>query len=192
MPALRMHVAFLQFDIPIGGRFPKEVYIKIVDRMQSLTQFMTMVILASKTFAEECDQDAPDGAKKDQEQWIKDFRRLVEIANTTNRECTTLLAMLSAAISSGNPLPPFMQPPSPYELVEKLDTIDRSIMGINHIFEPGFTAFACLQLGTKCISDDVSALLRYVKQLVGEMDFSFHPMEDDGDGMGTIKGQKRE
>ena len=104
MPALRMHVALLTFDIPIGGRFPKEIYIKVVDRMQSLTQFMTMVILASKTFAEECDPDATEGEKSSQEQWIKDFRRLVDIANTTNRECTTLLAKLSAAISSGNPL----------------------------------------------------------------------------------------
>ena len=74
----------------------------------------------------------------------------------------------------------------------KLDTIDANIMGINHIFEPGFTAFACLQLGTKCITDDVRALLRHVKQLVGEMDFSFHSLDNDGDSLKPIKSVKRE
>jgi hypothetical protein len=40
--------------------------------------------------------------------------------------------------------------------------------------EPGFAAFAVMQISTKCIGDDIKALLADIKELVGELDFSFH------------------
>ncbi|KAF2156643.1 hypothetical protein K461DRAFT_272706 [Myriangium duriaei CBS 260.36] len=201
LQALRMHIAFLSFDVPIGGRFPKEIYVKIVNRMQSIFNFMTLVILATETFAEMCEQDSaasPNGEVSSEMEWLKDFRRLVDGSNTTNREFTTLLSMLSASVASGNPLPPYLNAPPPYSLAKKLDAMDRSILSIRHISEPGFAAFACLQIGTKCINDDVSALLRDVKQLVGEMDFSFHVVaakdgnSDSDDDSTALKGGKND
>lgn len=40
--------------------------------------------------------------------------------------------------------------------------------------EPGFAAFAVMQIATKCVSEDLEALLADIKELVGELDFSFH------------------
>ena len=69
------------------------------------------------------------------------------------------------------------------------------ILSISHITEPGYAAFAVMQIASSLISDDleklvecvksiflllvlvVTALLTYrrnVKALVGEVDFSFH------------------
>lgn len=174
LQALRMHVMFLKFEMPIGGRFPKEVYVRLITRMQNIFNFMTMVIMASEAFADLCCLDSPDEIPSNQATWSRDFRRLLRDANATNREITSLLAMLSAGVTSGNPLPPYMKAPPPYGLVKKMDAMDRSILSIRHISEPEFAAFACIQIGTKCINDDVTALLRDVKQLVGELDFSFH------------------
>ena len=77
-------------------------------------------------------------------------------------------------MAGGQPLPPYLKAPEPYALNSQLEKLDRDILSVRHMAEPGFAAFACMQIGTRCIGDDVAALLRDVKELVGELDFSFH------------------
>ena len=116
-------------------------------------------------------QSEKDGSES---QWLSDFRRLVKEANVTSRETTTLLTLLSASVASGQPLPPYLQAPEPYRLSAKLESLDAGILSIRHMAEPGFAAFAVMQISTKCINDDLKALLADIRELVGELDFSFH------------------
>lgn len=121
---------------------------------------------------QETSQEGEKGGSKSQ--WLSDFRRLVREANVTSKEITTLLILLSASVTSGQPLPPYLNVPEPYRLSARLETMDKNILSVRHMAEPGFAAFAVLQICTKCVGDDLRALLADVKELVGELDFSFH------------------
>lgn len=166
----------------MGGRFPKEAYDRIIDRIQDIVNFASLISYASATYSEMYrDQTSTAGRvmsveERDasQSQWLLDFRRLIHDAGGTSKEITTLLTLLSASVASGQPLPPYLKPPEPYALSAKLETLDSNILSVRHMAEPGFAAFAVMQIGTKFIGDDLKALLDDVRELVGELDFSFH------------------
>ena len=93
-------------------------------------------------------------------QWIHDLRRLVGEAKVTTHEVTSLLCLLSASITNRQPLPPYLKAPRPYSFSKRLEALDKDILGIRHIAEPGFAAFAVLQISTRCIVGDVDRLMR--------------------------------
>lgn len=113
-------------------------------------------------------------ADGEQTKWSEDFRRVLDGASLTSQEVTSLLSLMSASISNGCPLPPFLRAPVPYQLSQRLEDIDRDILSVRHINEPCYAAFAVIQVSTRCIIGDLDKLLRNVRTLVGELDFSFH------------------
>jgi hypothetical protein len=119
-------------------------------------------------------------------QWFADFRRLTTSTNITSHEITSLLALLSSSISSGQPLPPYLSSPTGYQLSQQLEHVDHDILSLRHIAEPGYAAFAVMAISTRCIHMDLQRLLEGVKRLVGELDFSFHVVSTNGgDGKGS-------
>ena len=92
--------------------------------------------------------------------WAEDFRKLVKTARKTTHEMTSLLCLLSAGITNCQPLPPYLETPRPYSFDKKLDEIDKDILTIQHIADPGFAAFAVLQISARCIAGDMHRLLR--------------------------------
>lgn len=95
-------------------------------------------------------------------------------AKLTSQSVTTLLSLLSSSITNANPLPPYVRVPAPYQLSERLASVDKDLLNIRHIAEPGYASFAVIQLATKSLLDDLQKLLDGVRELVGELDFSFH------------------
>ena len=57
--------------------------------------------------------------------------------------------------------------------------MDMDLLSVKHIAEPGYASFAVTQLGTKCVIDDLKKLLEDVRDLVGELDFSYHVVSTD-------------
>lgn len=181
---MRAMADFQKWEIPIGGKFPREKYEIILtciekyvnqlvlalwiptDSNHSMSRYMALIAFASQTFANPMDES--------QTVWNNDFRRLISRVNLTSHEITSLLSLLSAAITNGSPLPPYMQAPQPYRLSHKLEELDKDILSLRHIAEPGYAAFAVIQIATRCIIKDIEKLLKNVKELVGELDFSFH------------------
>jgi hypothetical protein len=96
--------------------------------------------------------------------WMHDFRRLVGTANVTTHEVTSLLCLLSASITNRQPLPPYLKAPRPYSFSKRLEALDSDILSLKHMSEPGFAAFAVLQISTRCIVGDVERLMRLVSQ----------------------------
>jgi hypothetical protein len=92
--------------------------------------------------------------------WFNNFCRIVEAANVTSHEATSLLALLSSSITTGQPLPPYLSTPHPYELSRTMKQIDDDILSVRHIAEPGYAAFAVLQISTSCINMDLEKLLK--------------------------------
>ncbi|TKA21907.1 hypothetical protein B0A50_08604 [Salinomyces thailandicus] len=177
LAGLRAQADFVKFDIPIGGRFPTERYQQIITQMQSALDFMVLVSLASSAFE---DLQRRNDREHDSE-WLVTFRRLIKDANVTSEAITTLLTLMSASLSTGSALPPYLRVPEPYRLASRLDELDKDILSVRHIAEPGYSSFAVMQIGTKCMLDDLRKILAGVKELVGELDFSYHTVSTADD-----------
>jgi len=65
-----------------------------------------------------------------------------------------------------------MKPLEPYALLTDLQSIDKDILGINHIAEPGYAAFAVMQIATRSLVYNLNKLTDNIRELVGELDFS--------------------
>lgn len=173
LSSLSAQSAFLKFDIPIGGKFPREKYQHIIGQMQSALNFMALISIASEEFSRlqtaNGDDDGQNGSK-----WLANFRRIIGEAHVTSEQVTGLLSVLSASILSATPLPPYLRVPEHYQLSKRLDDIDEDILNVRHIAEPGYSAFAVIQVGTRCVINDLRSILSAVKELVGELDFSYH------------------
>jgi hypothetical protein len=148
---LKAYAGFLKWEIPIGGRFPKKQYDICIQSIEHIVNYITLIGYASATFN-----------TAEANEWSNDFRRLVSSVNATSQEITSLLSLLSASIMNGQPLPPYLKVPAPYALSTKLEKLDRDILSVRHIAEPGYAAFAVIQVSSRCIITELDRLLKYV------------------------------
>jgi len=124
----------------------------------SIANYTALIGLASRNFVHPSLEEAE--ADPSSLQWFHDFQRIISSANITSHEITSLLSLLSSSILNGVPLPPYLTAPGDYALASKLEAIDREILSIRHIAEPGYAAFAVIQISTKCIQMDIERLLK--------------------------------
>jgi len=95
-----------------------------------------LISYSTQTFA--TNDQSPDGKL-----WVKNFSKLIGSLNVTG----------------GHPLPPYLKPPTPYKLSAKLEELDADILSINHIAEPGYSAFAVTQVAISMVSDELEKLI---------------------------------
>ncbi|KAJ5355928.1 Brefeldin A sensitivity protein [Penicillium concentricum] len=169
LAGLRTYSGFLRWEVPVGGRFPKKQYDSIILCVENIVNYLSLLGYASDTL-----MYLGEGEDESDNTWMIDFRRLINTAKVTTHEVTSLLCLLSASITNRQPLPPYLKAPRPYSFTRRLQALDSDLLSLRHIAEPGFAAFAVLQISTRCIVGDMDRLLRLVKDLVGELDFSFH------------------
>lgn len=100
-----------------------------------------------------------DEGDPDQASWLKTFRHLVYSRKITSQELISTLSLLAASISSSNPLPPYLQAPEPYRLNKRLEAIDHDTLSCKPVTEPGYAAFAVMQIASSLISDDMGKLI---------------------------------
>jgi len=164
--SLKTYSKFIGWEIPIGGKFPKKQYASLIMSTERIVSYVALIGYASATYTDK--SDGEDSA------WTSDFRGMVAGVQGTTHEITSLLSLLSASITNGQPLPPYLKTPNPYGLSAKLESIDPDILSVKHVAEPGYAAFAVMQVSSRCIMAELDKLLRNVKEVVGELDFSFH------------------
>ncbi|PVI02394.1 hypothetical protein DM02DRAFT_653538 [Periconia macrospinosa] len=167
LQGLRLHSQMVDWEFPLGGKFPKKQYDAIIGLVENITNYTALIGYASTTFSSSFADDETS-------QWLQDFRRIILSSNITSHEITSLLSLLSSSITNGQPLPPYLTAPRNFALTQRLEAVDRDILSLKHIAEPEYAAFAVLQIATRCVQMDVERLLKAVKKLVGELDFSFH------------------
>ena len=117
--------------------------------------------------------------------WLNDLTVLVDSINPTSHQITSTLSLLSASVKQGSALPPYLQVPEPYNLSRRLEALDKGILDARHVKEPGYSAYACLQVASSLITDDLARLIEHVKDLVGETDFSFKVSASDSSFIST-------
>jgi hypothetical protein len=111
--------------------------------------------------------------------WLNDFKQLVASLQLTSQTVTSLLSIVTASISNGRPLPPYLKAPKPVRLSELLESMDADILNPRHVLEPGYAAFAVLQVATSMVADDLEGLLDETKNLVGEVKFGIDAPDRD-------------
>ncbi|KAA6406487.1 MAG: hypothetical protein FRX48_09758 [Lasallia pustulata] len=166
LAGLRQHSAFTVWEPTFGGKFPKQQYDAIIQGVQNILNYMALISYSTRSFSSREDS-------RNKGPWMEAFNLLIQSLNVSSQEITSMLSLLSASVTSGNPLPPYLKPPSAFRLTARLEALDADILSIDHVAEPGYSAFAVMQVASGMISDDLEKLLANVKALVGEVDFSF-------------------
>ena len=169
---LREHSEFTKFEPAFGGKFPKKMYDELIQAMQNLFNYISLCSYASVSFAEDSD---------DEGEWLRDFRRFAGDVNITSNDMTSCLCLASASISNSQPLPPYLKPPRPYDLSNRMEAVDPEILSVSHISQPCYAAFAVLEIASTLIADEMAHVVGLVKELVGEVDFSFHVIATSSD-----------
>lgn len=170
---LRTYSGFLRWEVPVGGKFPKRRYDSIINCIEkyalspfsthsvqfanssSIVNYLSLLGYASEALSKL-------GTNESESAWIHDFKALITQARITTHEITSVLCLLSASITNRQPLPPYLKTPRPYSFSKRLEALDKDILSIRHMAEPGYAAFSVLQISTRCIVGDVDRLLRYV------------------------------
>lgn len=93
-------------------------------------------------------------------QWSKDLKQILGTIGHTSTEITSLLSILSASVTNGQPLPPYMTSPEPYRLTKKLEELDPDILSVRHIDEPEYAIFAVFQVASRAIIFELEMLLK--------------------------------
>ncbi|KAK9426885.1 hypothetical protein V1505DRAFT_133199 [Lipomyces doorenjongii] len=176
---LRQHSAFTEFEPTLGGKFPKAIYDSIIQEVQNIMNYMSLMSYATMKFN-------ANPHTEEEHQWVQDFARVMSSVNITSNQITSLLTLISSSVISSTPLPPYLLAPPQLELNNKLRALDPEILSVKHIIEPGYAAFAVSQVASKLISDDLEMLLKNVKRLVGEVDFSFHIISTENSSSETL------
>lgn len=119
----------------------------------SILNYLALISYASKNVA----HGTP--TSPDRSTWLEDLSRLVGSVSTTSQEITSTLSLLSNSVTNGSPLPPYLKAPKPYQLSGKLEELDEDILSISHIAEPGYSAFAVMQIASSLVSDELGKLI---------------------------------
>ncbi|QIW95000.1 hypothetical protein AMS68_000518 [Peltaster fructicola] len=178
LAGLRLRTVVMKYDIPFGGKFPRKQYEDITELLQSMLNFMVLISYASTTFNDMKDASESQTSKSE---WLRAFRQLVAHTSDTSHNIATLLSLLGSSVSNSEPLPPYLKVPEPFQMSEQLEQLDSDILSVRHVAEPGYSTFAVTQLALKFLHDDLEVLVPAIKELVGELDFSFNIVEPTGD-----------
>lgn len=92
--------------------------------------------------------------------------------NATEMSVTLTLSQLAAAVSTGRSLPPRTDLPKAYHLSEKLSALDPRILGIEHVQEIGYSAFAVMEMISTMITTELEVLVEQIEGLVGVTNFN--------------------
>ncbi|KIX95771.1 uncharacterized protein Z520_08479 [Fonsecaea multimorphosa CBS 102226] len=200
--AMKNHLKFIRWEPTFGGRFPKETYERMLAHTENILRFTAMIAWTTKTFKEIPDEVAVghlDGRNSvvstdnQDGKWLTDFTQLISSLELTSHSVTSLLAILSGSIGSGKPLPPYLKPPERFHIDEMLSSLDSSILDTKHICEPGYSAFAVMQVCTTMLNEDLADLLAETKRLVGEAEFNLDVVQEDYErNVGVVPREIRE
>lgn len=160
LTSLRTHSSFTKYEPSIGGEFPKKVYDDIIREIESLVNYMTLVTYATQSVGTESTD------------WLRDLATYLRSKDSTAHSLTSLLSLLAASVTNAQPLPPFLVVPKPYHLAAHMEHPDLKILHLEHADEPGYSAFATMEVASMLIADGVGRLVEYVRELVGEVQYA--------------------
>lgn len=179
LPSLNQHAEFQRYEPTVGGRFPRETYLDIIRRATRITSYLTLMS-HSVTW-----QPHPS---REESAWISALSALLKDVSSTKDTLICTLALVSNSLLNGQPLPPNIPVPRPYELTRHLERIkvpapgtspsssaasSLNLLDASNMAENGYAEFAVLQVTSVLVCDDLAGIVKAVGKLVGVVDFSF-------------------
>jgi hypothetical protein len=174
------HADWEKWEPTIGGKFPRETYEDIIRRASSIMGYLSLASYATQTWSKDHGSFFPNTSPNTRSAWLKDLTILIDQVGPVQHSITSILSLLSASVKQGSALPPYLQLPQPFNLSKRLAALDSGILDARHVEEPGYSAYAVLQIASNLVTDDLERLVESVKHLVGETDFSFKVDESTG------------
>ncbi|KAL9082992.1 MAG: hypothetical protein Q9159_006051 [Coniocarpon cinnabarinum] len=164
---LRDVSSFSRWQVDFGGRFPAEIYNEMTDRLERTMRVMSLIGYASTSFRQ-THTDAENGNAE----WLDSFKKLLKEVDPTSHAISMRLQVLSGCLQEGRPLPPYIPRFEPFHLAQRIYAIDKDVLSFKHLAEPGYAAFAVMQIASKVLVEELNGLTQNVRDLCGEMDFS--------------------
>jgi hypothetical protein len=106
--------------------------------------------------------------------WISDFAKSRSNSNNESHKITSLLALVSASMRNGHALPPYLKAPTDFRLSDQLVGNGTHVLDLGNLNEPGFRPIAVIEVAQRCLVDSINMIVEHVKELVGEVDFSYN------------------
>ena len=166
---LREHSSFTKWEIQFGGKFPKETYDELIDKVQHVFNYTSLMAFSSAAFCADSNREGDDGSE-----WLRDFRGFIQDVKPTSHDITSSLCLLSSSLVDSRPLPPYLRGLRTYDLGKRMEEVDPEILSVKHVNEPCYAAFAVLEVASSLITDEMDKIADLIRKLVGEVDFSFH------------------
>jgi len=196
IPSLQQHADWQKWEPTIGGKFPRETYdaisrrcqlyvsclpskIFVADAHNSIMAYLSLMSFATHHICRNDRSHYPNNRVETKSQWLRDLTRLIDSIEPNRHSITSTLSLLSASVTQGSALPPYIALPQPYDLSRRLEALDDGILDSRHVEEPGYSAYAVLQVASSLVVDDLCRLVELVKDLVGETDFSLRVTTSD-------------
>ena len=140
---------------------------------RSIVNYLTVITYASEAFT-------AARLNASSTKWLSQFGKSSLEADVKSHQLVTLLSLLSASLKNKQPLPPYLNAPSYHSMFDQAVGTDAKLMGLENVNEPGFRAFAVIEVAHLCMVDSVSGIVKHVRDLVGEVDFSYQVVGSSG------------
>ena len=165
--------SFTPWQLNIGGAFSHDTYVALSNSLERIARCAALIGYASTSF-----RATHSHSENSQAEWLQTFKSLVASLDPTSHAITTRLCVLSASLSAGTPLPPYMPDFEAFQLAKRVQALDQDILSVRHLAEPGYAAFAVLQIASRTMVQELNHLTGLTRTLVGEMDFRVAVVEE--------------
>ncbi|EEP76334.1 predicted protein [Uncinocarpus reesii 1704] len=187
---IRNHIEFTKYEPPIGGRFPKEIYERISLEIQTILSSMALMAHVTRNLERMVPEELPfresistrrrwsastwSDSGRNEEKWIEHLARAASSQDFHSQVITSVLYHLSAAVSNGLSLPPYLAPPHAFPLARNLRKMNENLLDIRNIEDPSFSAFVSVEVLSSVVNSNLKTLVSDVKLLVGELNFDIY------------------
>ncbi|KAH7417167.1 hypothetical protein BKA64DRAFT_291476 [Cadophora sp. MPI-SDFR-AT-0126] len=161
--SMRQNLDYLPYDIKVGGEFPTRIYTPLVEEVQNVTTYLTIIAYASESFP----------AAHTKSPWLAQFASQRDSGDHESHRVTMILALLSASLKNGQSLPPYLQTPTSFRISDELLDDGSDLLDLRNVNEPGFRSIAVIEVAQRCVVGSTQRITNLVRELVGELDFSF-------------------
>ncbi|KAH6699780.1 hypothetical protein BKA61DRAFT_562223 [Leptodontidium sp. MPI-SDFR-AT-0119] len=173
--SMRGNLAFMAFEPRLGGDIPKEIYQKLIDEAQSVTNYLTIIAYASSSFP----------TAHTSSTWLSSFTSTRIRNHSESHKLISILSLLSASITNGQALPPYLKTPDSFRLSDEITADVGTVLDLANVDEPGFRAVAVVKVAQRCVVDSTERIVGLVRELVGEVDFGRRVVCGTGDVSGS-------
>ncbi|RMZ77624.1 hypothetical protein DV738_g4309, partial [Chaetothyriales sp. CBS 135597] len=182
LTSLRQYLDFSKWEPTFGGRFPREKYSELVDGAQHILNYTSLMVFCSVAFTYDGKEGRNGAHDSDavRSEWLRGFAKVTSSLRPVDHELTSRLCLLASSLTNKQPLPPYLRMPKSVNLATQMAEVDPGILSVHHIREPCYAAFAVLEVASTLLQEEVEKVSELVRQLVGEVDFSFHVVSRAG------------